>query len=150
MTPTSTVPGALRLRPAPAGLPAVEVSPPVVAVSGDPFSAVRVLHLLARIERGHPNRIADLVDRLNADHLDWRFSIPVVADVALQLRANWLADYRSTTGIVVEDGASGPTITIEDSTRVDPWIVRQVARELAACQEALRAFTEQDREVTDG
>jgi hypothetical protein len=150
VTVSAHPPGALRLRPAPAGLPDVDVSPPVVAESGDPFATVRVLHLLARIERGQAVRIADLVDRLNVLHLDWRFSIPVVADVALQLRANWLSDYRTASGIVVEDADGGPTITIEDSARVDPWIVRQVARELDACRQALRAFSRRDREAADG
>jgi hypothetical protein len=36
-------------------------------------------------------------------------------------------------------------VTIEDSTRVDPWIVRQAARTLAACHEALRDFSLRDR-----
>ena len=51
--------------------------------------------------------------------------VPVVADVALQLQSNWMTDYRNSSGIVVEDGPLGPTIAIEDSSRVDPWIVRQ-------------------------
>jgi hypothetical protein len=150
VTGTSIAPGALRLRPAPPGLPDVDVDPPVVAESGDPFAAARVLHLLARIERGRPVRLADVVDRLNAIHLGWRFSIPVVADVALQLRANWLADYRSSSGIAVEDGDLGATIAIEDAPRVDPWLVRQVARQLAACRERLVAFSRLDREAVDG
>ena len=150
MTATRTAPGELRLRPAPAGLPDVDVHPPVVAESGDPFAAARVLHLLARIERGRAVLLSDLVDRLNAIHLDWRFSIPVVAGVALQLQANWIADYRSTSGIVVEEEELGPAITIEDSSRVDAWIVRQVARELEACRERLVAFSRQERESTDG
>ena len=31
-----------------------------------------------------------------------------------------MADYRNSSGIVIEDGPNGPTLTIEDSTRVDP------------------------------
>ena len=69
--------------------------------------AVRVIDLLARLERGRPIRLADIVDRLNATYLDWLFPLPVVADVALQLQANWMADYRNSSGIVVEDGPSG-------------------------------------------
>ena len=64
-----------------------------------------------------------------------------MADVLLQLQANWMADYRNSSGIVVEDGPYGPTSTIEDSTRVDPWIVRQVEREVAACRVALADFS---------
>ena len=62
------------LRPAPTGLPDPSISPPVVAESGDPFSALRVIDLLARLERGRPIRVADIVDRLNATYLDWWFS----------------------------------------------------------------------------
>ena len=120
-------------------------SPPVVAESGDPFTAVRVVELLSRIPRGRDVRIADLVAWLNATYLDWLFTDRVVADVALQLQANWIADYRSTDGIVVEDGATGATVAIEDSSRVDPWIVRQAQRELAACREALLDFSRRDR-----
>ena len=66
-------------------------------------------------------------------HLDWLFSRPVVVDQLLQLQANWMADYRNASGIVLDDeGPYGPTLTIEDSTRVDPWIVRQAERTAAA------------------
>jgi hypothetical protein len=126
------------------------MSPPVVAESGDPFASLRVLNLLARIERGRPARIADLVDRLNATHLDWIFSVAVVADVAVSLQANWMADYRNSSGIVLDDGPFGPTIEIEDSSRVDPWIVRQAAREASACRDRLAAFSRLDRTGGEG
>ena len=45
-----------------------------------------------------------------------------------------MADYRNSSGIVLEDGPSGPLVTLEDSSRVDPWIVGQAQREAAACQ----------------
>ncbi len=90
---------------------------------------MRVIDLLARIERGRPVRLADLADRLDATYLDWLFPVQVVADVVLQLQANWMADYRNSSGIVVDDGPTGPTVTIEDSSRVDPWIVRQAQRD---------------------
>ena len=120
------------LRAVPPGMPPDEPSPPVVAESGDPFSTLRVLRVLARIPRGRAVRIADVVARLNATHLDWLFTDRVVADVALQLQSNWIADYRNVEGVIVEDGPQGATITIEDSSRVDPWIVRQAQREAAA------------------
>jgi len=138
------------LRPAPAGLPETEPAPPVIAESGDPFSTLRVVDLIARLERGTPQRISDIVDRLNATHLDWLFSQRVVEDVLLQLQANWMADYRNAAGIAVGDGPAGATVTVEDSSRVDPWIVRQAAREAAACREALREFSRQDRGGGDG
>jgi hypothetical protein len=146
----SAVPGLGPLRPAPAGLPEPSLAPPVVAESGDPFAALRVIDLLARIERGRPARIADLVDRLNATYLDWIFSVAVVGDVAVSLQANWMADYRNSSGIVIEDGPYGPTVEIEDSSRVDPWIVRQAEREAIACRQRLAAFSRLDRAAGEG
>jgi hypothetical protein len=105
--------------------------------------------LLARIERGRAIRVADIVDRLNADHLDWIFSPEVVANVALQLQANWMSDYRNSSGIVVDDGPYGATVAIEDSSRVDPWIVRQAQREAAACRNRLVRFSRRDRASSD-
>ena len=133
------------LRPAPAGLPDPHLQPPTIGEAGDPFTTLRVIDLLARIERARPIRLADIADRLNATYLDWLFPVPVIADVALQLQANWMADYRNSSGIVVEDGADGPCLTIEDSSRVDPWIVRQAQRAAAACTERLDEFSRRDR-----
>lgn len=141
----SAAPGVLELRAGPEGLPDPHIQPPTVAESGDPFAAVRVVHLLARIGRGRPIRLDDLVDRLNGDYLDWVFDRRVVADVLIGLQANWMADYRNGSGIVVEDGPYGPTVTIEDSSRVDPWIVRQAQREVAACRSRLAEFSRLDR-----
>ncbi|HWH23407.1 MAG TPA: hypothetical protein VNW68_00785 [Candidatus Limnocylindria bacterium] len=121
-------------------LPDPNIRPPNLARSGDPFTAVRVAHLLARIPRGRPVRVRDVVDQLNADYLDWSFSRAVVVDVMVQLQANWIADYRSRDGILIEDGPAGEELTIEDSARVDPWISRQVERLAAACHEQLRTF----------
>ncbi len=138
------------LRPAPAGLPDPAITPPTIAESGDPFSTVRVIDLLARLERGGPIRFADIVDRLNATYLDWLFSPAIVADVALQLQANWMADYRNSSGILIEEGPYGSTITIEDSSRVDPWIVRQARRAAAACTERLAEFSRRDQPTSGG
>ena len=143
-------PGAVGRRPAPVGFPAALPQPPVVAESGDPFSALRVIDLVARIDRGRPIRLDDIVDRLNATYLDWLFTRNVVVDVLVTLQANWMADYRNASGIVVEDGPSGPVVTLEDSSRVDPWIVGQAEREAAACREALDEFARRDRPVTGG
>ncbi|HLO35385.1 MAG TPA: hypothetical protein VK194_04855 [Candidatus Deferrimicrobium sp.] len=146
----SIAPGLGPLRPAPPDLPDDLFAPPVVAESGDPFTTLRVIGLLARIERGRPVRLADVVDRLNATHLDWLFPVAVVADVAVALQSNWMTDYRNSSGIVLEDGPYGPTIEIEDSSRVDPWIVRQAQREAAACRERLTAFSRLDRAAGEG
>jgi hypothetical protein len=148
-SPTVT-PGLGALRPPPRGLPEPDLAPPVVAESGDPFAALRVIDVLARIERGRPVRLADIVDRLNARHVDWMFPETVVADVAIGLQANWMTDYRNSSGIVLEDGPYGATIEIEDTSRVDPWIVRQAEREAAACRERLAAFSRLDRPTGEG
>ena len=150
MTVARTAPGQLTLRDAPPGLPDPNLQPPTIAESGDPFAAARVTALVARLERGRPIRIADIVDRLNATYLDWLFTDRVVVDALLQLQTNWMADYRNTSGIVLDDGEYGATVEIEDSTRVDPWIVRQVERDLVACQERLNAFSRLDRASGEG
>jgi hypothetical protein len=116
----------------------------VIAEAGDPFAALRVIDLVARLERGRPVRVDDIVAGLNARHLDWLFDRSVVVDVLVALQANWMADYRNASGIVHDDGPYGPTVAIEDSTRVDPWIVRQAQREAAACRERLAEFARRD------
>lgn len=121
-------------------LPEPTLQPPTIAESGDPFAALRVVHLLARIPRGTPVRLRDLVDRLNAEYVDWSFSRPVVVDAILQLQSNWMSDYRTVDGIHIEEDPTGATLTIEDTSRVDPWIRRQVERLAGECRERLRAF----------
>ena len=150
VTHASAGPGLLRLRPAPAGFPDVALQPPTVAESGDPFALVRVIDLVARVERGRPVLIDDLVAALNAAHLDWLFSRPVVADALIALQANWMADYRNVGGFELGENEYGDTLTIEDSPRVDPWIVNQARRAVAACQDALLAFSRLDRLSSDG
>ena len=76
------------------GLPDPNIRPPTVAQTGDPFAALRVAHLVARLPRGKPVRLRDVVDRLNAEYLDWSFSRPVVVAVVVQLQANWMADFQ--------------------------------------------------------
>jgi len=138
------------LRPAPVGMPKADMAPPVIAESGDPFAALRVVDLVARLQRGRPIALSAIVDRLNATHVDWLFEPRVVADALIKLQSNWLADYRNTSGIVVEDGPSGATVTIEDSSRVDPWIAQQAQRLARACREALDDFSLRDRLSREG
>lgn len=121
-------------------LPDPNINPPLIAESGDPFAAVRVAHLVARIPRGTPVRLRDIVDRLNSDYLDWSFSRPVVVSVLVQLQANWMTDFRSREGIVLEDGTHGEEVVIEDTSRVEPWLVRQVERLARECREKLVIF----------
>jgi hypothetical protein len=129
------------------GLPTPDLRPPVVAEPGDPFSSLRVAHVLARIPRGTPVRLRDIVDRLNAEHLDWSFSRPVVASVAVQLQANWIADFRAERGFELRDGAAGEELIIEDSVRVEPWLVRQVERLAGECRARLRDFARDEGSI---
>jgi len=122
-------------------MPAPDINPPVIAESGDPFGALRVIDLVARLPRGREVPLAAIVDRLNATYLDWLFEPRVVADALVQLQVNWMADYRNSSGIVLEDGPAGATLTIEDSSRVDPWIVRQAERLASACSAILDEFS---------
>ena len=46
------------------GLPDPDVQPPTIAEAGDPFAELRVVHLVARLQRGVPVRVRDVVDRL--------------------------------------------------------------------------------------
>ena len=131
-------------------MPAIDVAPPIVAESRDPFGDLRIVDYVARLERGRPIALSAVVDGLNAAHLDWLFEARVVADALLQLQSNWLADYRNTTGIVLDEGPGGAMLTIEDSSRVDPWIARQAQRLAATCREELAAFSRRDRRTGDG
>jgi hypothetical protein len=131
-------------------MPATTPAPPVIAESGDPFTDLRVVELVARIPRGRPVALSAIVDRLNATHLDWLFESRVVADAIVQLQANWMADYRSTNGIVIDEGPTGVTVAIEDSSRVDPWIARQAQRLADACAAALAEFSRRDRRAGGG
>ena len=126
------------------GLPDPHLQPPVVAEPNDPFADLRVVHLLARLPRGRAVRVRDVVDQLDREYLDWSFSRQVVVAAIVQLQANWLVDYRNSDGILLEDGPAGPALTIEDSSRVDPWIVRQAQRLHSAAMEELRAFAADD------
>jgi hypothetical protein len=129
------------------GLPPPDINPPVIAQSGDPFSALRVAHLVARLPRGRAVRLRDIVDQLNHEYLDWSFDRKVVVSVLVQLQSNWSADYRSREGIALLDGPAGEEVVIEDSARVEPWIVRQVERLAADCRAQLRRFA-RDEGVT--
>ena len=127
------------------GMPSADLAPPVIAESGDPFSALRVVDLVARLPRGRPIALSAIVDRLNATYLDWLFEPRVVADALIQLQSNWLSDYRNSSGIAIEDGPAGAALTIEDSSRVDPWIVRQAQRLASECAAILDDFSRQQR-----
>ncbi len=130
-----------------AALPDPNIRPPTIAEAGDPFSALRVAHLIARLPRGVPIRLRDVVDRLNTDYLDWSFSRSVVAAVAVQLQSNWIADFRTSLGFELREGDRGAELVMEDSVRVEPWLVRQAERFAAECRTRLRDFARNEGDL---
>ena len=137
-------PGPFGRRPLPAGFPVDPLHPPVIAETRDPFAGLRIIEALAQLERDREVRIDDLVDRLNAAHLDWLFPRPVVVAALVALQANWMADYRSGSGILLEGGERGDVLTVQDTARMDPWLVGQADRLAAEAREALRTFARRD------
>lgn len=133
----------LELRPG-VGLPDPNIVPPVVAESGDPFAGLRIAHLIARLPRGEAVRLRDVVDRLNADYLDWSFARPVVAAVAVQLAANWQSDFRTSIGFELMTGDRGDELKIEDSARAETWLIGQVERYVAECRARLASFAREE------
>ena len=113
----------------------------MVAEPGDPFAVLRVLELVARVEAGRAVLLDDIVAALNARYLDWAFDRAVVADALVGLQANWMADFRNASGIVLEEGLYGPTLTLEGATRMSTWLVGQARRVEAECRQELAAFS---------
>jgi hypothetical protein len=142
--PRSAAPGGLQLAPAPPGLPDPDVAPPVMAEPGDPFAVLRVLELVARLERGRPVLLDDLVASLNARYLDWAFDRAVVADALVALQANWMVDFRNASGIVLAEGTYGPELTVEPTARASAWLVGQAQRTAVECQRLLAEFSRRD------
>jgi hypothetical protein len=142
--PRSAAPGGLRLVAAPPGLPDPNIAPPVVPEPGDAFAVLRVLELVARVERGRPVLLDDLVASLNARYLDWLFDRAVIADALVALQANWMADFRNASGIVLEDSPYGPELRLEATARVSGWLVGQAQRAAAECRRQLAEFSRRD------
>jgi hypothetical protein len=65
----------------------------------------------------------------------------------VQLQSNWVADFRTSTGFELREGDRGDELVIEDSTRVEPWLVRQVERLGVECREALRTFARNEADI---
>ena len=84
--------------------------PPNVGETGDPFTALRVIDL-ARPPRARPARSGSLTSPIGSTRRTSTGCFPCRSSPTslLQLQANWMADYRNSSGIVIEDGPSGPT-----------------------------------------
>ena len=125
-------------------MPDPNIAPPVVAEPGDPFAALRVVELVARLERGRPVLLDDLAAALDARYLDWAFDRAVVADALVALQANWLSDFRNASGIVLEASEYGPALRLEETARISAWLVGQAQRIAAECQRQLAEFSRRE------
>ena len=111
---------------------------------GDAFAVLRVLELVARVERGRPVLLDDLVASLNARYFDWLFDRAVISDALVALQANWMADFRNASGIVLEDSPYGPALRLEATARVSGWLVGQAQRAATECRRQLAEFSRRD------
>ncbi|HLE88699.1 MAG TPA: hypothetical protein VI733_01435 [Candidatus Limnocylindria bacterium] len=137
------------LDPAPAGLPDAELSPPQIARPGDPFAALRFVHLLARLKRNTTHQLRDVVATLNAAYLDWYFPEKVVLAALVQLQANWSISYHGDDRIVLDRNERGHTLLIVDSSKMTPFLISQANQLRDACHEELRRFALGDGVTTD-
>jgi hypothetical protein len=126
---------------APDGMPDPALAPPQIARSGDPFAALRVVHFVSRLRRNETLQLRDVVNALNAAHLDWYFSEKVVLAELVQLQANWSISFHGDDRIVLDRNDRGHTLLITDSTKMSSFLVNEARRLAEACQEELRRFT---------
>ena len=95
----------------------------------------------------YPSGCATSSISLNAEYLDWAFSRSVVAAVCVQMQSNWVADFRTSLGFDLGEGDRGAELTIEDSVRAQPWLIRQVERYAMDCQGRLRSFARNEADL---
>jgi hypothetical protein len=135
--------------PAPDGMPDPHQVPPQLARSGDPFSALRVVHFVSRLRRNETLQLRDVVAALNADYLDWFFSEKVVLAELVQLQANWAISFHGDDRIVLDRNERGHTLLIIDSTKMSSFLVNEARRLTEACAAELRRFTLGDGVTSD-
>jgi hypothetical protein len=140
---------AVILGSAPDGMPDPQLTPPQIARVGDPFGALRTVHLLSRLARNQTHQLRDVVAVLNATFLDWQFTEKVVLAELVQLQANWAISFHGDDRIVLDRNERGHTLLIVDSTRMTPFFVSQANRLRDACDEELRRFSLGDGISTD-
>lgn len=125
----------------PAGMPDPDLIPPQIARKGDPFAQLRIVHFVARLRRNTTHQLHDVVTALNAAHLDWYFSEPVVLAELVQLQANWAISFHGDDRIVLDRNERGHTLLMVDSTKMTPFLLGQARRAVEACEEEQRRFT---------
>ena len=126
---------------APDGMPDPHVSPPQLARSGDPFSALRIVHFVSRLRRNQSLQLRDVVASLNVEFLDWYFSEKVVLAELVQLQANWSISFHGDDRIVLDRNERGHTLLVIDSTKMTTFLVNEARRLAEACGDELRRFT---------
>ena len=126
---------------APDGMPDPHLVPPQIARSGDPFSALRIVHFISRLRRNETLQLRDVVTALNAEFLDWTFSEKVVLAEIVQLQANWGISFHGDDRIVLDRNERGHTLLITDSTKMSSFLVNEARRLADACADELRQFT---------
>ena len=135
-------PGAISLvGSAPDGMPDPQLAPPVLARSGDPFAALRIVHFLSRLRRNETLQLRNVVAALNAEFLDWYFSEKIVLAELVQLQANWGISFHGDDRIVLDRNERGHTLLLIDSTKMSSFLVNEARRLSDACHDELRRFT---------
>ena len=129
------------LGPAPEGMPDPQVAPPQLARAGDPFAALRVVHVLSRLRRNETLQLRDVVAALNGEFMDWYFSERVVLAELVQLQANWAISFHGDDRIVLDRNERGHTLLITDSQKMSSFLVNEARRLAEACDQELRRFT---------
>ena len=122
-------------------MPDPDVAPPQIARGGDPFTSLRVVHFVSRLQRNETLQLRDVVAALNGAHLDWYFSEKVVLAELVQLQANWAISFHGDDRIVLDRNERGHTLLIVDSTKMSTFLVNEARRLADACDEELRRFT---------
>jgi hypothetical protein len=125
----------------PDGMPDADPVPPQIARTGDPFASVRIVHFVSRLRRNQTLQLRDVVAELNAAYLDWSFPEKVVLAQLVQLQADWGISFHGDDRIVLDRNERGHTLLIVDSTKMTPFLIAQVSRLLAACEDEQRRFT---------
>ncbi|MGH2384495.1 MAG: hypothetical protein ACRDGB_05515 [Candidatus Limnocylindria bacterium] len=113
----------------------------MLARSGDPFAALRIVHFVSRLRRNESLQLRDVVTALNAEFLDWYFNEKTVLAEIVQLQANWGISFHGDDRIVLDRNERGHTLLIIDSTRMSSFLVNEARRLAEACHEELRRFT---------
>jgi hypothetical protein len=61
-----------------------------------------------------------------------------------------MADFRNASGIVLEEGPYGPTLTLEGTARLSAWLAGQAQRVAAECRRELAAFSRRESGNREG